>query len=132
MPNYVLFFFKRVSNNITCSAKVIISAEFFVGFVTDFVTKLKSSLLRGDKPFFTVSPGSKMDSDITRSFVTDIAFSIFVNFADECAEEEDVESSWIVGGKVLCIVGDAELSLALQFPNLPLQKTLLLRPTLGR
>ena len=58
------------------------------------MTKLKSSLLRGDKPSSTVSPDSKMDSDTTRSFVTDIAFSILVNFADdECAE--DVESSFM-------------------------------------
>ena len=77
-----------MSNNITCSAKVIIIADFFVGFVTDFVTKLKSSLLRGDKPSFTVSPDSKMDSDTTRSFVTDIAFSILVNFAADTSAQK--------------------------------------------
>ena len=119
-----------MSNNITCSAKVIIIPEFFVGFVTDFVTKLKSSLLRGDKPSFTVSPDSKMDSDITRSFVTDIAFSILVNFADECAEEEDVESSWRKGF-MHCRRCRVESRAPIR-PNLPLQKTLLLRLTLGR
>ena len=59
-----------------------------VGFVLDFVTKLKSSLLRGDKPSFAVSPDSKMDSDITRSFVTDIAFSILVNFAGDASAQK--------------------------------------------
>jgi hypothetical protein len=93
------------------------------------VTKLKSSVLRGGKPSFTVSPDSKMDSDITRSFVTDIAFSILVNFADECAEE-DVESS---RRKVFmhCRRCRVEFRAPIR-PNLPLQKTLLLIPPLDR
>lgn len=97
------------------------------------MTRLKSSLPRGEKPSFTVFPGSKTDSDITRLFVTDIAFSILVKFADdECAEEEEVESR---KGFFMHSQRVAQLSRALQFePNPPpLQKTLLLIPSpLGR
>jgi len=90
------------------------------------VTKLKSSLLRGDKPSFTVSPDSKMDSDTTRSFVTDIAFSILVNFADTSAQKK----TWkVVGGGrffMHCRRCRVESRAPIRSNLLLLQKTLLL------
>jgi len=57
-----------------------------------------------------------MDSDKTRSFVTDIAFSIYWLILPTSAQRKKEERKVVGGGKVLCIVGDAELSLApLQF-----------------